>query len=126
MKIDRCICGRVCTTKAGFALHQKSCEKVKEAREKGESTSLDVDVVEQIDFVEPVKQLVDAVNELAEDAHKAITENNKSAGRRSRIALLKLKQMILPLRKQILDHIKGGKYLKAHGGEEATEKDNNG
>ena len=35
----KCVCGKVCSSQPGLTLHQKSCEKVQEAKEAGQATA---------------------------------------------------------------------------------------
>ena len=102
-----CICGKLCTSKPGFTLHQRNCERAKSAMENNEPTTKQINTAEpEMKFVTSVQELVDMVKDLAIDAHRSLTENNKSAGRRARIALTQLKSKITPLRKTILDKMK--------------------
>ena len=98
-----CVCGRVCSSHAGFALHQKKCVKVIEAKKAGrpimhESSKIESEIV----LLEDIRNFLSLAETIAYDANKALTTNNKSAGRRARILLLDLKNKIIPLRRSVL------------------------
>lgn len=101
-----CICEQLCTSKPGLTLHQRTCVKAKEAISRGKSGVLRSGAMEaEPTYVKDVQELVDIMKDLALDAHCAITEKNKSAGRRARTSLLQLKAKITPLRKLILKKV---------------------
>lgn len=56
--------------------------------------------------VPEVKEFASLVDAMCVDAEHAIRCNNKSAGRRARVALSDLNKKIIPLRKIILDAMK--------------------
>lgn len=101
-----CVCNKMCTSKAGLVLHQRYCEAVQVAIKEGKPTTIKSDVNKvEIDLVPEVAEIVGIVDNMSLDAHKAITEGNKSAGRRARGLLNDLKHKITPLRKKILDNM---------------------
>lgn len=103
-----CVCNKVCTSKAGLTLHHRNCKQAQEAKDKGLPMTRETDIVEtETEYVKEVQDLVNMVNDMAVDAHKALTDGNKSAGRRARIALTTIKKATTPLRKNILDKMKG-------------------
>lgn len=105
-----CVCGKLCTSKPGLTLHQRHCKKAQLAIKEGEPTVKQTNIIEpEMEYVKEVQELVDMVKDLAVDAHRAMTENNKSAGRRARIALTALKNKITPLRQTILEKMKQDK-----------------
>jgi len=53
-------------------------------------------------YPKEVKELLLLVHKLSLDASKAIKEGNKSAGRRARSSLMRVKKLIPSLRKKIL------------------------
>jgi hypothetical protein len=107
-KIQVCICGKVCTSKAGLILHHRNCEEAQKALKEGGSAVQESDVQEpEIQYVPEVQEIVSLVKEMAFDAHRAIQEGNKSAGRRARNSLNELKHKITPLRKLILSKMQG-------------------
>lgn len=102
-----CVCGKVCTSKPGLTLHQRNCPEAIRAEALGQSTIKETGIIEpEIELVPEVQEIVNMVKDLAIDAHRAIVENNKSAGRRARIALTAVKNKITPLRQQILTKMK--------------------
>jgi hypothetical protein len=101
-----CVCGKVCTSKAGFTLHSRKCVYAKEAERNGDSVVKDTDIVENIEFVSMVQDFVDKVQEMAVDANKALLYGNRSAGRRARMVLSVLKEKITPMRREILESMK--------------------
>ncbi len=106
--VASCICGKICTSKPGLTLHQRNCGQAKEHKAKGGNGLRELDVVEpDITYIKEVQEVVDLMKSLAVDAHYAIVEGNKSAGRRARTSLNILKKRITPLRKKILTKIKG-------------------
>ena len=102
----RCLCGKLCTSAPGLTLHQKCCLVAKQATKEGKKSTFDSGVVASVKYVDEVQKLVDLVEVLAEDANQALTHHNRSAGRRARTLLLKVRDRITPLRKKILDTIK--------------------
>ena len=105
--VASCICGKICTSKPGLTLHQHNCEQAKKHKSKGVNGLCDLNIVEpDITYIREVQEVVDLMKSLAVDAHYAIIEGNKSAGRRARIALNILKKKVTPLRKKILLKIK--------------------
>lgn len=58
-------------------------------------------------FVEQVQEMVDDFLKAAKDADTCLREGNKSAGRRARSAFGEIKKKTTPLRKAILDRMKG-------------------
>lgn len=101
-----CICGKLCTSKAGLTLHQRGCKLAIDALAAGTPTVVESHVESHIEYIQQVREMVDLVNELAFDADKALKSRNKSAGRRARINLLKLRDMIVPMREEILEKMK--------------------
>jgi hypothetical protein len=105
--VASCVCGKICTSKPGLTLHQHNCEQAKEHKTKGGNGLRKLDVVEpEIAYIKDVQEVVDLMKSLAVDAHYAIIEGNKSAGRRARSSLNILKKRITPLRKKILTKIR--------------------
>jgi hypothetical protein len=102
-----CVCGKVCTSKPGLVLHQKKCDKAKQAISKGKPTTSECDVQEAHVYTKEVQELVNIMKDAAADASKALTTGNKSAGRRARNLLNDFKKKITPLRKLILKKING-------------------
>lgn len=101
-----CVCEKLCTSKPGLTLHQRYCNKVKEAISRGNDGIIRSGVMEtEPAYMKDVQELVDLMKDLALDAHCALTEKNKSAGRRARSSLLQLKSKVTPLRKLILKKI---------------------
>lgn len=104
----RCICGKLCTSKPGLTLHQRNCGEAQEAIKAGQPATLASGVIEpEIKYIQEVQELSDLVKDLVVDAHQAIVDRNKSAGRRARASLIQLKERITPLRKQILKSMRG-------------------
>jgi hypothetical protein len=102
-----CVCEQLCTSKPGLTLHQRNCVKAKEAIARGElgiinSGAMEIGPI----YAKEIQEIVELVKDLALDAHCALTEKNKSAGRRARTSLLQLKAKVTPLRKLILKKIK--------------------
>jgi hypothetical protein len=60
-----------------------------------------------VGFVPEVQELVDDFLKAAKDADTCLREGNKSAGRRARSAFGDVKKKTTPLRKAILDRMKG-------------------
>ena len=58
-------------------------------------------------FESPIQEMVDSVLAAARDADICLKEGNKSAGRRARGMLGDVKKKTTPLRKIILDRMKG-------------------
>jgi hypothetical protein len=103
-----CVCSKVCTSRAGLTLHHRNCKKAQEAKKEGQPMTRDTDIVEtETEYVKEVQDFVKMVNDMAIDAHKALTDGNKSAGRRARIALTAIRKATTPLRKNILEKMKG-------------------
>lgn len=101
-----CVCGKFCTSKAGLTLHQRSCKVAQEAKEKGLPMTRETEIItNENSYTEEVQKFLNLVKEMAVDANKAIAGNNKSAGRRARMALTNIKNMITPLRKNILENM---------------------
>ncbi len=102
-----CICGKLCTSKPGLTMHHKHCKEAQASFKKNGSGIQKTNIIEsELVYTPMVKELVDLVRDLSIDAHYAITEKNKSAGRRARVGLNRLKHKITPLRKVILQKIK--------------------
>jgi len=105
-----CICGRLCSSKPGLTLHQKCCKLAREAKQKGESTIQKSSIVgPEVNYIPEVQEICDLFKNACLDAHNAIANKNKSAGRRARIMLLDLRSRIIPLRRHLLQIIK---YLR--------------
>jgi hypothetical protein len=101
-----CICGKLCTSKAGLVLHQRMCDKACDAIKAGLPTTHESHIQPYIDYHQNIKCLINIVSDIANDADKALKTGNKSAGRRSRVKLLELRDMIIPLRDEILNNMK--------------------
>lgn len=103
----RCLCGKLCTSSPGLTLHQKRCVVAQQASKSGKKSTFDSGVLgPAIKYVDDVQKIVDLVESLARDAHQALTNHNRSAGRRARTLLLEVRGKITPLRKKILNVIK--------------------
>lgn len=85
-------------------------EDIEEEEEETEGEGSEEEEVETIPETNnhpDVQKLLDLVGRIALDANKALTGNNKVAGRRARVALSsELKPYIAPFRKSILDSMK--------------------
>lgn len=102
-----CICGKLCTSKAGLTLHQVKCKQAKSALNSGKPAIRETDIIIPHGEYEPeVKMFIDLAEEIAYDAHLALSSKNKSAGRRARTAMIKMRKNITPLRAKILESIK--------------------
>jgi hypothetical protein len=103
----RCVCGKLCTSKPGLTLHQRNCAEAQAAIKASQPAILASGIIEpEIKYLPEVQELSDLMKDLAVDAHQAITNRNKSAGRRARAALIQLKEKITPLRKLILQSMR--------------------
>ena len=98
-----CVCGKLCTSKPGLTLHQRTCKAAQEAIAKGKSSIEHSGAEVSPKYCKEAAALLDTINKLAIDTHLAIVDKNKSAGRRARVSLLKLRDMIIPLRIKILN-----------------------
>ena len=109
-----CICGKICTSKAGFTLHTSKCPYAIEAKQSGQFPAIDTNIVENMTYTRIVQDFVDLVNKMAFDANKSLLTGNRSAGRRARMVLSELKEKITSLRREILTSMKekGGRKKK--------------
>jgi hypothetical protein len=96
--ILQCVCGRVCSSRPGLTLHKKKC--------KSENSAAKPNLQPVIKSKE-ASALFSLALSIAVDADLALIDRNKSAGRRARHGLNRLRSMIIPLRKVILDKISG-------------------
>lgn len=107
MNIIYCICGKMCTSKPGITLHRRYCKEAKEAMLAGKSPLKETDIIQpRIKYINMVDEFAKVAEAVAYDAHIALTEDNKSAGRRARTGFIQLRDMIIPIRKKILDKMK--------------------
>ena len=107
VKPQFCICGKLCTSAVGLILHQRRCQDALNAVKAGKPVTRESDIIIPHDNLEPdLKEFLGLSEEIAFDAHLAYSEGNKSAGRRARTNLIKLRRMITPLRSKILGSIK--------------------
>ena len=106
MKYIVCICDKLCTSKAGLVLHQRKCTIAISANKKGEkSVKEDEEISFKNEYKKPAKNFLELAEEIAHDADQALRFGNKSAGRRSRTNMIKLREVILSLRKEVLQKI---------------------
>ena len=102
-----CICGKLCTSIQGLILHQRHCQQAKDAISDNKKTTQDSDIIEpHPKYCDESQEFIDLADLIAFDSNKAISNNNKSAGRRARVNLLRLREMIIPLREKILTKMK--------------------
>lgn len=103
-----CTCGKLCTSKAGLTLHQVKCKDAKAAKKEGKPVTRDTDIIiPRDDYCAEIKEFIELADLIAYDSDMAMRNHNKSAGRRARNGLIKLRNMVTPLRKKIMDKIKG-------------------
>jgi len=98
LRVYVCKCGKVCTTKAGVVLHHKFCRYKSHVEE----------MIQQNvhgELSDELKELIDLAEYVAVDANDAFKNNNISAARRARVGLLKIRNMILPIRKSLLEKV---------------------
>jgi hypothetical protein len=102
-----CVCGKLCTSNVGLILHQRKCSEAKDALKAGKPTTRESDITIPHDDFEPdLTGFIDLAEEVIFDAHLAYVDKNKSAGRRARTNLIKLRKLITPLRANILGAVK--------------------
>lgn len=104
MQVYMCQCGKICTSKAGYSLHGVRCKKY-QANEEHKC----IELTDNEELLPEAKKIFDLVQIMAFDATRAICNHNKSAGRRARLDLVRIRSLITPLRKKILDSMKNGK-----------------
>jgi hypothetical protein len=103
-----CVCGKLCTSRPGLTLHIKRCKDAQKAICEGKpyvKDSTDI-IIPKAEYSGKVKQFSDLAESIAMDAHLALSEQNKSAGRRARTNMITMRDLIIPMRKDILDMIK--------------------
>lgn len=100
-----CVCGKLCFSKPGLVNHQKKCREALDAAKSGSTASKKV-VIDGMEYVKDVKEFILLAEEIAIDAHSAITIGNKSAARRARVSLNLLKHKIFDMRKTISNKVK--------------------
>ena len=101
-----CICNKLCTSKAGFTLHQRICKQAQEAFKCSRKSVRESDIIVNVDYLPEIREFRELAESIADDANNALSHGNKSAGRRSRVNIIKLGKLIIPLRKKILDKMK--------------------
>ncbi len=107
MNIIYCVCGKMCTSLPGLTLHQRSCPEVLDAKKENKPITKETNIIQpKIKYIGDIDEFVRLVEIVANDAHIALTENNRSAGRRARTGFIRIRDMITPIRKQILDKLK--------------------
>lgn len=92
-----CDCGKKCSSKAGITMHSMYCK----------SKNYKTVVVEPAKVVETMhpelRELFLLTQNLFYDANEAMVNGNRAAGRRARVKLIKIKKLIPPIRKLILN-----------------------
>lgn len=117
-----CVCGKLCTSRPGLTLHVKRCRDAQKAIGEGKSYIKDNSdiIIPKAEYSGKVKQFSELSESIAMDAHLALSEHNKSAGRRARTNMITMRDLIIPMRKEILDMIKG-----TGGNDESDDDDDN-
>ena len=99
-----CVCGKICTSRVGVSLHHKNCNIARKSIENGEAGYCMSNSGDGISTPE-LKELIGLAECVAIDGDMAINQGNKSAGRRARVNLLKIRDMIIPIMKRIHDRM---------------------
>ena len=100
-----CACGKVCTSHPGITLHHKNCPTAKKLitdGKKGYKIPRQESSIDNVSTPE-LRKLVEFAESVAVDGDMAICNGNKSAGRRARGDLLRIRDLIVPIRKRIHD-----------------------
>lgn len=99
-----CSCGKLCLKRTGLTNHQSSCEVAKKSKSEGKPPYV-IRMIEPIaeDSDPDVAQFVELSTSITVDLRK---DGNISAARRARTNLVKLRNLIIPLRKKILGRMK--------------------
>jgi len=117
-----CVCGKLCTSRPGLTLHIKRCKDAQKAIGEGKSYIKDNSdiIIPKAEYSGRVKLFSELSESIAMDAHLALSEHNKSAGRRARTNMIAMRDLIIPMRKDILDMIK----TKNGSGDDEKDDDN--
>lgn len=102
-----CVCGKLCTSKAGLTLHQRNCKPALSAITSGKSAVKESDIIfPRVELIPEMREFFELAELVAYDSNSALVDGNKSAGRRARVGMIKMRNIMIPLRKKILKKIK--------------------
>ena len=105
-QLVQCVCGRLCSSRAGLTLHQRRCGPAIEARAQERPTSQPILLDQPDAYSGQVKAFWELADLAAFNAERAIHDGNKSAARRARVRLNELRRRIPALRRVILASVR--------------------